>query len=160
MTALPQTVVCQVPFRRRLRQRGKTSASPVEAAPKVPQGRVPRIARLMAALRAASLRGQDPELRGAGQARACQPGTSCPNHAAAFVSAHNSRSSIVLAANYVWPRSYSPAAAPVRGRRIGMATTARSLEGTPGNDAGYGVASRALRIEKTTKRGALWQRTC
>jgi len=48
MTALPQTVVCQVPFRRRLRQRGKTSASPVEAAPKVPAGQVPRIARLMA----------------------------------------------------------------------------------------------------------------
>jgi hypothetical protein len=38
----------QVPFRRRLRQRGETTASPVEAAPKVPQGRVPRIARLMA----------------------------------------------------------------------------------------------------------------
>src|SRR6516165_6173576 len=37
---------------------------------------------LGAALRAASLRGQDPELRGAGQARACQPGTSLPNHAA------------------------------------------------------------------------------
>ena len=48
MTALPQMVVCQVPFRRRLRQRGKTSASPVEAAPKVPAGQVPRIARLMA----------------------------------------------------------------------------------------------------------------
>ena len=48
MTALPQTVVCQVPFRRRLRQRGETTTSPVEAAPKVPTGRVPRIARLMA----------------------------------------------------------------------------------------------------------------
>ena len=48
MTALPQTVVCQVPFRRRIRQRDKTSASPVEVAPEVPAGRVPRITRLMA----------------------------------------------------------------------------------------------------------------
>ena len=48
MTALPQTVVCQVPFRRRLRQRDKTIARPVEVAPEVPAGRVPRIARLMA----------------------------------------------------------------------------------------------------------------
>ena len=48
MTALPQTVVCQVPFRRRVRQRGEITASSVEAAPEVPAGRVPRIARLMA----------------------------------------------------------------------------------------------------------------
>jgi len=48
VTALPQSVVCQVPFRRRVRQRGETTASPVEAAPKIPAGRVPRIARLMA----------------------------------------------------------------------------------------------------------------
>ena len=48
MTALPQTVVCQVPFRRRLHQRDKTIARPVEVAPEVPAGRVPRIARLMA----------------------------------------------------------------------------------------------------------------
>src|SRR6516165_2488643 len=48
MTALPQTLVCQVSFRRRIRQRGETTASPVEAAPEVPAGRVPRIARLMA----------------------------------------------------------------------------------------------------------------
>ena len=47
MTALPQTVVCQVPFRRRVRHR-ETITSPVEAAPEVPAGRVPRIARLMA----------------------------------------------------------------------------------------------------------------
>src|SRR6516165_2488641 len=91
---------------------------------------------LGAALRAASLRGRDPELRGAGRARARQPGANLANHAAAFVSAHDSRSSVVLAANYVWPRSYSPAAAPVRGRRLGLATTARSLEGAPGNDVG------------------------
>ena len=160
MTALPQTVVCQVPFRRRLRQRGETTTSPVEAAPKVPQGRVPRIARLMAALRAASLRGQDPELRGAGQARACQPGTSFPNHAAAFVSAHNSRNSIVLAANYVWPRSYSPAAAPVRGRRIGMATTARPLERASRKGVGYRIASLALRIEKPRSAGLFGGEPC
>ena len=48
MTALPQTVVCRVPFRRRLHQRDKTIARPVEVAPEVPAGRVPRIARLMA----------------------------------------------------------------------------------------------------------------
>ena len=48
MTALPQTVVCQVPFRRRVRQRGETTASHLEAAPEVSAGRVPRIARLMA----------------------------------------------------------------------------------------------------------------
>ena len=47
MTALPQTVVCQVPLRRRVRHR-ETITSPVEAAPEVPAGRVPRIARLMA----------------------------------------------------------------------------------------------------------------
>jgi len=48
VSTLPQTVVCQVPFRRRARQRGETTTSPVEAAPEVPAGRVPRIARLMA----------------------------------------------------------------------------------------------------------------
>ena len=48
MTASPQTVVCQIPFRRRVRQRGETTASPVETAPQVQAGRVPRIARLMA----------------------------------------------------------------------------------------------------------------
>ena len=48
MSALPQTVVCQVPFRRRVRQRGETTASHLEAAPEVSAGRVPRIARLMA----------------------------------------------------------------------------------------------------------------
>ena len=48
MTALAQTVVCEIPFRRRLRRRGEKNAGPVEAAPEVPTGRVPRIARLMA----------------------------------------------------------------------------------------------------------------
>jgi hypothetical protein len=48
-------------------------------------------------------------------------------------------------------RSHSPAAAPVRGRRIGLATTARSLEGAPGNDAGYGIASLALRINQEAR---------
>ena len=48
MMASPQTVVCQIPFRRRVRQRGEITASPAETAPQVPAGRVPRIARLMA----------------------------------------------------------------------------------------------------------------
>jgi hypothetical protein len=48
MTALPQTVLCEVPFRRRLRQPGELPASQAEAVPEVPLGRVPRIARLMA----------------------------------------------------------------------------------------------------------------
>ena len=48
MTALPQTLICEIPFRRRVQQRDQTSARPVESAPEVPAGRVPRIARLMA----------------------------------------------------------------------------------------------------------------
>ena len=48
MTALPQTVVCQIPFRRRVRQHRETITSPVEATPEIPAGRVPRLARLMA----------------------------------------------------------------------------------------------------------------
>jgi hypothetical protein len=66
-----------------------------------------------------------------------------PNRAAVLVSADDSRSSIVLAANYVWPRSHSPAAAPVRGRSIGLATTDRPLEGDPGKDMGYSIPSLA-----------------
>jgi hypothetical protein len=71
-----------------------------------------------------------------------------------------SRSSIIPAANYVRPRSHSPATAPVRGRCLGLATTARPLEGSPGNDVGSRITSLALRLEKTRKRGPLWQRTC
>ena len=48
MTALPQTVICQVPWRRRLRPRPERPASQAEAVPEVPRGRVPRITRLMA----------------------------------------------------------------------------------------------------------------
>ena len=48
MTALPQTVVCQIPVRRRVRQHHETITSPVETTPEIPAGRVPRIARLMA----------------------------------------------------------------------------------------------------------------
>ena len=48
MTALPQTVICKVPLRRRLHQRGELPASRGEAVPEVQLGRVPRIARLMA----------------------------------------------------------------------------------------------------------------
>jgi len=48
MTTLPQTVTCAVPFRRRGRRRTEAPTSPPEVAPKVPAGRVPRIARLMA----------------------------------------------------------------------------------------------------------------
>jgi hypothetical protein len=46
MIALPQTVVCHIPSRRRVHQRGQTGASPVKAASEVPAGRLPRIARL------------------------------------------------------------------------------------------------------------------
>jgi hypothetical protein len=48
MTALPQTVICEVRFRRRVDQRREMPASQVAAAPEVPAGRVPRVARLMA----------------------------------------------------------------------------------------------------------------
>jgi len=47
MTTLPQTVTCAVPFRRRGRRRTEAPTSPPEVAPKVPAGRVPRIARLI-----------------------------------------------------------------------------------------------------------------
>ena len=46
MTTLSQTVTCQVPFHRQARQSRKMQASKMEA--KVPAGRVPRIARLLA----------------------------------------------------------------------------------------------------------------
>src|SRR6516225_7036764 len=114
---------------------------------------------LGAALRAACARGRDQELRRAGPARACQPGTGLPNRAAALVSADDSRSSVVLAASYFWPRSHSPAAAPVRGRSIGLAKTDRPLEGAPGEDVGYSTPSLALRIEKPRERNLFGERT-
>src|SRR5262249_25673733 len=49
------------------------------------------------------------------------------------------RMSVVLAANHVWPQSHSPAAAPVRGCSLGLATPDRPLEGAPGKDVGYNI---------------------
>jgi hypothetical protein len=48
MTTLPQTVTCQVSFRRPARRHRDMPPSQVESVPEVPPGRVPRIARLMA----------------------------------------------------------------------------------------------------------------
>ena len=56
MKALPQTVACAIPFRSRARRPAEAPVSPAEAAPEVPAGRLPRIARLMAlALRSQEL---------------------------------------------------------------------------------------------------------
>ena len=127
--------------------RGKTSASPVEAAPKVPAGRVPRIARLMAlALRFEQLLCEGEIRNYAELARLGHVSRARVSQIMRLLSLAPTiqEALFVLAANCVRPRSHSPAAAPVRGRRIGMATTALSLEGAPGNDAGYDIASLGL----------------